>query len=375
MVFDILHDLTGFPVFQSRFFAAAAAVIFAFVGGLFLFPLYIRLLKKLHFSSELAGAKRQPVMPAGIFFVLLLIPVVLLTSRFNVYVFSALAVYLCYSLIGAVDDVAKIINKRRLMRNEITLKDYQYKTDGISASLRLSLYLVIAAVTAVVCYILIPEINRVVTIPFWGAYDGVELPVMVFIPLMTLVIAILANGVNFTDGFDTLATVPLLTNFVFVAIIGYISSRPDWSNYFIIPQIQGINEIIPLVGGVIGVLLAFLWFNSFPSDIIMGDSGSIGLGGLLGILFVFTKSEFYMPLVALVFLIEFGSSFLQIFYFKLTGKRIFLMAPIHHHFQIKLENKGVFNRKGDVISKITWRFHILSVFMLVVGLVLFMKVR
>ncbi|ERP32047.1 phospho-N-acetylmuramoyl-pentapeptide-transferase [Chitinivibrio alkaliphilus] len=375
MIFDVLYGITGLPLFQSRFFAASAAVVLAFIGGMLLFPPYIRLLRRFHFSSELDTAKRQPVMPAGIFFMLLLIPIVLLTSRFNVYVTSALIVYFCYSLIGAVDDIAKIYNKRRLIRKEISLKDYQYKTDGISASLRLGLYLLIATITAIVCYCLIPEINRVVTVPFWGSYEGVELPVYVFIPLMSLVIAILANGVNFTDGFDTLATVPLLTNFVFIALIGYVSSRPDWSRYFIIPQIQGINEIIPFVGAVLGVLLAFLWFNSPPSDIIMGDSGSIGLGGLLGILFVFTKSEFYMPIVAFVFLVEFASSFIQIFYYKMTKKRIFLMAPIHHHFEIHLKRKGVFNRKGDVISKITWRFHILSIFLLVVGLVLYMKVR
>ena len=107
----------------------------------------------------------------------------------------------------------------------------------------------------------------------------------------------------------------------------------------------------------------------------MGDSGSVGLGGLIGIIFVFTKAGFYLPLVCFIFFLEFISVLLQIGYFKLTGKRLFLMAPIHHHFQIKMRRSGFFGGEFHIKSKILWRFHIISVICLVLGLVLFLKIR
>ncbi len=374
MFFNYLRSVTGLSIFESQFFAASIAVVASFVLALVLFPLYIKKLKALNFSSEIVTTKHDPVMPAGILFLIIIVPITLLTSNFqNPYVVSALLVYLFYSVIGAVDDIAKVVNKRKLLRNEISKKDYQYKTDGISATLRLSLYILVAGITAVVCYKMIPGLTKEVTIPFFkGTY---ELHKFIFIPLMTMVIASLANGVNFTDGFDTLSTVPLITNFTFVAIIAYIASRPDWAEYILVSRISNVQDIIPMVGAVIGVLLGFLWFNSPPSTIIMGDSGSIGLGGMLGIMIVFIKAEFYLPVIAFIFLIEFASSFMQIFWYKMTKKRLFRMAPIHHHFQINMRESKKYSSEGDIKSKITWRFHILSVFLFVMGLLLYLKVR
>jgi phospho-N-acetylmuramoyl-pentapeptide-transferase len=192
---------------------------------------------------------------------------------------------------------------------------------------------------------------------------------------MTITIAVLANGVNFTDGFDTLAAVPSITALLFVGVISFISSNSVWSKYLLIPHIIGLQELLPLIGAVIGTLLAYLWFNSPPSTVIMGDSGSVGLGGLIGILFVFTKAGFFLPIVCFIFLMEFVSVFLQIGYFKLTHKRIFLCAPIHHHFQFMMRKSGKYAGEFQIKSKIMWRFHILSVVLLVLGLVLFLKVR
>jgi len=132
---------------------------------------------------------------------------------------------------------------------------------------------------------------------------------------------------------------------------------------------------MPLIGAVIGTLLAYLWYNAPPSTIIMGDSGSVGLGGFIGILFIFSKSEFYLPIVAFVFMLEFVSVFLQMGYFKLTHKRIFRCAPIHHHFQYGMRESGRYGGEFQIKSKIMWRFHILSVVLLLVGLVLFLKIR
>ena len=242
--------------------------------------------------------------------------------------------------------------------------------------MRLSLYLGISLAVAILAYEYIPNINGTISIPFLSILKKLPyLPFWLFIPFMTLTIAVLANGVNFTDGFDTLAAVPSITSLLFVGVISFISSNSVWSRYLLIPHIIGLQELLPLIGAVIGTLLAYLWYNSPPSSIIMGDSGSVGLGGLIGILFVFSKSGFFIPIVCFIFLLEFISVLIQIGYFKMTRKRFFLMAPIHHHFQIKMRNSGQFAGEFQIKSKIMWRFHILSVVMLVLGLVLFLKVR
>lgn len=336
------------------------------------------MLRRLHFSSEFEEAKtiNQPVMPAGILFLIIITLTSLITARFNSYVISALIIYVFFGIIGAIDDIAKVLNKGRLAKGLISKEDYQYKADGISASLRLTLYIIISLVVALAAYKFIPNINGHITVPFLSiAKKFPYMPVLLFIPFMTLAIAVMANGVNFTDGFDTLATVPLITCTLFVAVISYISSNSVWSNYLLIPYIPGVEEVLPITGAVIGTMLAFLWFNSPPSSIIMGDSGSIGLGGLIGICFIFIKAGFYLPILGFIFLLEFASTFLQIGYYKLTKKRIFLCAPIHHHFQIKMHQKGIYGNEINIKSKITWRFHIISVLLFIIGTILFLKVR
>ncbi len=381
MLLDYLYQTTGVYLFYGRIFATSVAAVFSFALAMLLFPPYIRFLRGLNVSSEFekggAGAAQTgPVMPAGILFFFIVIATTLIAVRINPYVISALVIYCFFSIIGAADDVAKVINQRKVARGELSKQDYQYKADGISSSLRLTLYLVISFVVALLAYKYIPNINKSINIPFLSVdrfYPS--LPVWLFIPFMTLTIAVMANGVNFTDGFDTLATVPAICSLTFLGIISFVSSNSVWSSYLLIPFIPGLQEILPLIGAVIGTLLAYLWYNSPPSTVIMGDSGSVGLGGLIGILFVFSKSEFYLPIVAFIFLLEFVSVFLQMGWFKLTKKRIFRCAPIHHHFQFGMRASGRYAGEFQIKSKVTWRFHITSVVLLIVGLVLFLKIR
>jgi phospho-N-acetylmuramoyl-pentapeptide-transferase len=379
MLLELLYNHTGLFLFHSRVFATGVATLFSFVLAMALFQPYIRLLRRLNCSSELAGAEQRqdPVMPAGLLFLLTVFLSVLIAVRLNSYVISALVIYAFFSAIGAVDDIAKVVNKRRVAKGELKKEDYQYKADGISARLRLALYLLIPAIVAVAAYKYIPGISGLITVPFLSSAKALPyLPFWVFIPLMALTIAITANGVNFTDGFDTLSAVPLITGFVFLAVVAYVSSSVVWSSYFLIPFIAGLEELLPLIGAVIGSLLAFLWFNSPPSSIIMGDSGAVGLGGLIGIVFVFTKSVFFLPLVGFIFVFEFVSVVMQIGWFKASkGKRLFRMAPIHHHFHICMRDAPRYTESFMARSKITWRFHIISVVLLVAGLVLFLKIR
>jgi phospho-N-acetylmuramoyl-pentapeptide-transferase len=378
MLLELLYHHFRLYLFQSRLFCTSLATVLSFVLAMLLFPPFIRFLQKLQFSSELSAPNtgRNPVMPAGILFLFIILITTGITVRFNSYVISALVIYVSFSIIGAIDDIVKVINKRRVGRGLITRQDYQYKADGISSTLRLVLYLLISLTAAVLAYKYIPNINGTINVPFFSIVKKFPyLPFWLFIPFMTITIAILANGVNFTDGFDTLAAVPVITGLLFLGIISFISSNSVWSSYLLIPHIIGLQELLPLIGAVIGTLLAYLWFNSPPSSIIMGDSGSVGLGGLIGIIFVFTKAGFYLPLVCFIFLLEFVSVLLQISFFKMTGKRLFLMAPIHHHFQIKMRTSGLFGGEFQIKSKIIWRFHIISVICLVIGLALFLKIR
>lgn len=376
MLIELLYQHTGIYLLYSRLFSTSMATVISFSLAVMLFPVYIRFLRGLHISSEFDSSSEGPVMPAGILFMVIIVFTSVVAVRINSYVVSALIIYLFFSIIGAVDDIAKVINRRKVARGIISRQDYQYKADGISAGLRLFLYMSISLMVAVAAYRYIPNINGDVNLPFISIVKRFpSLPFWLFIPFMTLTIAIFANGVNFTDGFDTLATVPAICCFVFVGVISFISSNSVWSNYLLIPHIMGLQEILPLIGAVIGTLLAYLWYNSPPSTIIMGDSGSVGLGGLIGILFIFTKAGFYLPFVGVIFFMEFISVAVQIGYFKLTGKRVFLMAPIHHHFQILMRRSGLYRGEFEIRSKIAWRFHILSVVFLVLGLVLFLKIR
>lgn len=191
----------------------------------------------------------------------------------------------------------------------------------------------------------------------------------------TLLITVVANGVNFTDGYDTLATVPMLTNLVFTGVAAYISGNQQWSSYLLIPSIPGIEEIVPLIGALTGALLSFLWFNAPPASIYMGDCGAIGIGGLIGILFIFTKTGFFFPIVGFIFTFEFISSLIQRYSYKLFKKRVFLRAPVHHHFEMKMKKKEYYTDMRLIRSKITWRFHLISIISLIVGMIVFFKVR
>jgi phospho-N-acetylmuramoyl-pentapeptide-transferase len=380
MLLEFLYHQTSIYLLNSRLFAMGVATLLSFLVAMLLFPPYIAFLRRLNFSSEFDStqAKHEPVMPAGVLFLFIITLSTLVAVRFNSYVISALLIYTLFSIIGAIDDVAKVMNKRRLARGLITKKDYQHKADGISARLRLALYLVIPLVVAMGAYKYIPNLSGTMTVPFLSSHRA--LPYMhmwIFIPVMALTIAVMANGVNFTDGFDTLATVPLITCAAFVGVIAFVSSNSTWSAYLLIPFIPGVDEILPLIGAVVGTLLAFLWFNAPPSTIIMGDSGAVGLGGLIGIMFIFIKAIFYLPLVGFVFLLEFVSVVVQIGYFRASGgKRAFRRAPIHHHFEFVMREKQPYYRDPFCVrSKISWRMHIVSVVVLIAGLVLFLKVR
>nr|AGS54270.1 phospho-N-acetylmuramoyl-pentapeptide-transferase [uncultured bacterium contig00092] len=233
----------------------------------------------------------------------------------------------------------------------------------------------------------IPNLTGELYVPF--VKPGIwypHLPRWAFIIFITFVVAASANGTNFTDGIDTLASVPIITGMFFVGIVAYVSGNVIFSEYLHIPYLKGCDELFPIAMASIGALLAYLWFNSPPAEIYMGDAGSIGFGALLGIMFVLVQAGLFLPIVCIIILVEAVSVALQIGHFKFNkitrgwdyanSHRLFLRAPIHHHFQLKWKGTGNFgDSKPLVNAKIAWRMHLVSFFALILGFIVFFGLR
>ncbi len=383
MLAELLYEITGYSLFHGRLFRAGAASITSILLVFIFMPILLRWAQKVNASSDFTEEKSSaPPILGGI----LLVPVVLFSTLcftiVNSYVLSILVIMVAFFSIGAVDDFAKIWTKRKIMEGKEEKKSYQDKADGISARLRLSLYFFFSLIVAIFAYKFIPGMNGHISLPFikpdvWYPY----LPNWAFIILICLVITSTANGANFTDGLDSLVSIPLMTTALFVGVVAYISGNTVFSKYFLIPYLPGVDELFPLCAAMIGALAAYLWFNSPPAQVYMGDSGSIGFGGAIGMMFVLIKAEFFMPIVGFVFLMEALSVFFQIGWFKITknlradkqGQRLFLRAPLHHHFQMLWKHQ--YPNAKELNSKIVWRFHLVSLFALVLGSLIFFKIR
>ena len=179
-----------------------------------------------------------------------------------------------------------------------------------------------------------------------------------FIPFYLFVIVGSSNAVNLTDGLDGLATVPVILVAACFAFISYVTGNIVFAEYLQIPYIEGVGEVAIFCGCIIGSCLGFLWFNAPPAKIFMGDTGSLALGGSLGAVSIITKHEIVLAITGGLFVFEAFSVIVQVISFKLTGKRIFKMAPIHHHFE----------KKGWHESTVVIRFWIISIILAMIGL-------
>ncbi|MEK7358718.1 MAG: phospho-N-acetylmuramoyl-pentapeptide-transferase, partial [Bdellovibrionota bacterium] len=179
-----------------------------------------------------------------------------------------------------------------------------------------------------------------------------------YIAFGSLVIVGCANAVNLTDGLDGLAIVPVIICASTFAIFAYIAGNANIAGYLNIPHIAGAGELTPLAGAMVAAGLGFLWYNTYPAQVFMGDVGSLSIGGFLGILAVLTKNELILPILGGVFVVEALSVITQVASFKLTGKRVFRMAPIHHHYELK----------GLTETKIIVRFWIISILLAILSL-------
>jgi len=260
----------------------------------------------------------------------------------NAYVWITLLVTMAFGAIGFVDDYAKVSAGN---------------TKGVSGKIRLALGFTIAAVAAVCAMMLHPDnLSGYLAVP---VFKDVLLNLgWFFVPFVMIVIVGSANAVNLTDGLDGLAIMPVMIAAGTLGVIAYAVGRVDFTSYLDVHYVPGTGELLIFASGLIGGGLGFLWYNAPPAAVFMGDTGSLALGGALGTIAVITKHELVWAVIGGLFVIEAMSVIIQVLYFKRTGKRVFLMAPIHHHFE----------KKGWAEPQVVIRFWIISLILALIGL-------
>ena len=260
----------------------------------------------------------------------------------NAYVWIVLAVMLSYGAIGFYDDLLKVTKRT---------------SAGFAGRLRLSLEVLVAAIAGYCIMMMGPEgLADVLTVPF---FKTVVLPLgFGFVLMAAFVIVGAGNAVNLTDGLDGLAIVPVMIAAATFGLIAYLIGNVKFAGYLQIHYVAGTGELAVICGALIGAGLGFLWFNAPPAMIFMGDTGSLALGGALGTIAVATKHEIVLAIVGGLFVLETASVIIQVASFKMTGKRVFRMAPLHHHYE----------QKGWKESTVVVRFWIISVILALIGL-------
>jgi phospho-N-acetylmuramoyl-pentapeptide-transferase len=260
----------------------------------------------------------------------------------NAYIWIVLGVTLAYGGIGFYDDLLKVTRRT---------------TSGFSGGLRFGVEILVAAIaTACVMWLGPPDISGVLTIPFFKNMVFHLGPF--FILFGALVIAGAGNAVNLTDGLDGLAIVPVMIAAATFGLIAYLIGNARFAQYLQIHYVAGTGELSIICGALIGAGLGFLWFNAPPAMIFMGDTGSLALGGALGAIAVATKHEIVLAIVGGLFVLETLSVIIQVVSYKTTGRRVFRMAPLHHHYE----------QKGWQESTVVVRFWIISVVLALIGL-------
>jgi len=289
--------------------------------------------------------RHTPTMGGAVFLISIVIAILLTADVTNIYIITGLVSIIGFGLIGFKDDLGKVLAGDNL--------------EGLTPRGKLLLQIVVALV--------------VITLLFYAGFPTefyipfIKTPLFDMgyfaIPFWLVLFLATSNAVNLTDGLDGLATVPSVIALGTLGLIIYITGHAIISDYLLMPNIKGVGEVTIIASSFAGGLLGFLWYNSHPAEIFMGDTGSLSIGGILAYLAILGKSELLMLLIGLIFVIETLSVILQVASFKLRGERIFLMAPIHHHFELKkwAENKIIvrfwmISLIANILALITLKF-------------------
>lgn len=344
------HVYSGFGVFLYLSLRGILSVLTALVFSLLLGPWMIRTLKKLQIGQVVReeGVKAHlektgtPTMGGVLILSSITISTLLWANLANYYIWVVLLVTLAFGAVGWVDDYRKVIEKN---------------TKGLPARWKYFWQSVIGLAAMVFLYMMAK--SPLDTALFLPILKGGIFPLGVgFIVLGYLVIVGSSNAVNLTDGLDGLAIMPTVLVGGALGIFCYLSGNFKYADYLLIPFVPGSGELIVICAALIGAGLGFLWFNTYPAQVFMGDVGALALGASLGMIAVIVHQEIVLFIMGGVFVMETVSVIIQVASFKLTGKRVFRMAPIHHHFELK----------GWPEPRVIVRFWIITVILVLIGL-------
>lgn len=352
MIYHLLYPLGSefivFNVFRYITFRSVYALLTALIITIVIGPRFIAWLNRLkcgqYISQDVPGHNGKagtPTMGGLLIATSLLSSVLLWGDLTNVYLWLTIFVFVGFGLVGFWDDFLKVVKK---------------KNQGISARGKL-LGQVVVSLGAISLLLLQPAYSTILYFPFIKMLQPDLF--WFYIPFAVLVMVGSSNGVNLTDGLDGLAVGPLVVAGACFGIFVYVAGHVHIARYLQVAYVPGVGEVSVFCGALVGAGLGFLWFNAYPAQVFMGDVGSLSLGGVLGFIAVLAKQELLLLLVGGLFVVETLSVIFQVGYFKMTGgKRIFRMAPLHHHFELK----------GVPESKIIVRCWIFSIIMALISL-------
>jgi phospho-N-acetylmuramoyl-pentapeptide-transferase len=356
MLFNLLAPLADeiqlFNLFRYLTFRSGGAVMTALVISFILGPFVIRWLKSKQGEgqpirvdgpeSHLLTKKGTPTMGGVLILLALVISTLLWADLENRYVWIVLWVTIGYGVVGFGDDFLKLTKRN---------------SKGLPGRLKLALQIAIALIAALAVPAVAPiEISGKLAVPF---LKDVLVPLgILFVPFAILVMVGASNAVNLTDGLDGLAIVPVMIVAGCFALISYLVGNTVFAGYLQIHYVPGAGELAVFCGALVGASLGFLWFNAPPAMVFMGDTGSLSVGGALGTISIIVKHELVLAIIGGLFVLETASVIMQVASFKLTGKRVFRMAPLHHHFE----------KKGWAEPTIVIRFWIIASILALAGL-------
>ena len=351
LALDLREQIGVFNLFTYVTTRAMMATVFAMGLGLLLGSRFIRLIQNTGRGQQIRDdgpathlvKRNTPTMGGIVIIVSMLASSLLWCDLTNPYFWICFVVVLCFGLIGFVDDYSKIS---------------RLSSKGLSMRQKLALQSVfaIAALVFVAFYTPIKEHSGLL-IPYWKDLI-VPIGATGFIVLGYFVLVGSSNAVNLTDGLDGLAIMPCVMISGGLAVFAYVTGHAVFSSYLGIPHIPGVSELVIFCAALVGAGLAFLWFNAYPAEVFMGDTGSLSLGAALGMVAILVRQEIVFFIMSLVFVVEALSVMVQVFSYKLTGQRVFRMAPLHHHFELK----------GWRENQVVIRFWIITFVLLLVGL-------
>ena len=353
----LAEDFGAFNVFNYISLRAVLAVITSLIVSFMLGPWFIKKLGDYSFGQYIRADGPEghleksgtPTMGGGLILISVLTSSLLWGDLSNKFMWLLIIVIVGFGLIGLVDDYSKIKNKH---------------ADGLNATQKYFLQSLLGAGVALYLFYSSSSSQEIeLLIPF---FKDLTIPIgMVgFILLTYIVIVGSSNAVNLTDGLDGLAIMPVVMVISALGIFAYLSGNIIFSSYLSIPYIEGAGELTIFCAAIAGAGLGFLWFNAYPAEVFMGDLGSLSLGAAMGTMAVVVRQEIVLMIMAGVFVVETVSVALQVGYFRYTkkrygkGKRIFLMAPLHHHYE----------KKGWKETQVVVRFWIITMMLVLIGL-------